>query len=127
MMQQVADLHVGTPKTATKTNPVPRRTPPPPPPSAGETNRNSPQSHNPGMHGANDTLGAFWNTEHAKNVVPDVKTRPRKLPNAYSSNLPISKRDRRAKSFATNMRILRNRSRRRKGNQHQNRREVKIR
>ncbi|VFQ75894.1 unnamed protein product [Cuscuta campestris] len=77
MMQQVADLHDGTPKTATKTNPVPRRTPPPPPPSAGETNRNSPQSHNPGMHGANDPLGAFWNTEHAKNVVPDDKTRPR--------------------------------------------------
>lgn len=94
MLQQVADFHYGTPKTATKTNPVPRRAPPPVPPSAGETNRSSPQSHNPGMHGANGPLGAFWNSEHAKNVVPDDKTRPRydEELSSYDQTSPSSSR-----------------------------------
>ncbi|VFR01348.1 unnamed protein product [Cuscuta campestris] len=53
------------------------------------------QSHNPGIHGANDPLGAFWNTEHAKNVVPDDKTRPR-----YDEEL--SSYNRRSSSRAVN-------------------------
>ncbi|XP_019187035.1 PREDICTED: probable serine/threonine-protein kinase DDB_G0280111 isoform X2 [Ipomoea nil] len=78
MMLQSTDLHEGIPRTASKSNPVPRRTAPPPP-AATDVNRNPSPSHNPGMAGAGagGPLGAFWNTQHAKDAAPDDKTRPK--------------------------------------------------
>ncbi|XP_031113009.1 probable serine/threonine-protein kinase DDB_G0280111 [Ipomoea triloba] len=78
MMLQSTDSHEGIPRTASKSNPVPRRTAPPPP-TATDVNRNPSPSHNPGMAGAGPggPLGAFWNTQHAKDAAPDDKTRPK--------------------------------------------------
>nr|GLL40862.1 probable serine/threonine-protein kinase DDB_G0280111 isoform X2 [Ipomoea trifida] len=78
MMLQSTDLHEGIPRTASKSNPVPRRTAPPPP-TATDVNRNPSPSQNPGMAGAGPggPLGAFWNTQHAKDAAPDDKTRPK--------------------------------------------------
>nr|GMD65211.1 probable serine/threonine-protein kinase DDB_G0280111 [Ipomoea batatas] len=71
-------MNLGIPRTASKSNPVPRRTAPPPP-TATDVNRNPSPSQNPGMAGAGPggPLGAFWNTQHAKDAAPDDKTRPK--------------------------------------------------
>ncbi|CAH9122827.1 unnamed protein product [Cuscuta epithymum] len=75
LLQQGIDLHDGTPRTASKSNPVPQRTPPPPPAATTEAARNASPSYNPTMGGASGPIGAFWNTEHAKKVAPAEKTR----------------------------------------------------
>ncbi|PWA64684.1 Protein kinase, catalytic domain-containing protein [Artemisia annua] len=53
------------PKSANKSSPMPRRSPPPPP-TAAESARNSPQPA--GTGGSGGSMGAFWTTQHAKDL-----------------------------------------------------------
>jgi hypothetical protein len=55
----------GVPKSANKSSPMPRRSPPPPP-TAAESTRNSPQPV--GTGGSGGSMGAFWTTQHAKDL-----------------------------------------------------------
>ncbi|KAD4982526.1 hypothetical protein E3N88_19197 [Mikania micrantha] len=52
------DMHDGVPKSANRTNPMPRRSPPPPPVGA-ESARAAPQPV-----GSGGPIGAFWTTQH---------------------------------------------------------------
>lgn len=51
-----------------KPNPMPRRSPPPPPAASEQAKNVSPALHNPKSSGAGGALGAFWNTQHAKDL-----------------------------------------------------------
>jgi len=64
MHQPGTDVHEGTPKSATKTQPMPRRSPPPPP-YTEPTRSASPTPVNNSKEGGG-ALGAFWSTQHAK-------------------------------------------------------------
>lgn len=60
-----SDMNEGVPKSANKSSPMPRRSPPPPP-TAAESARNSPQPV--GTGGSGGSMGAFWTTQHAKDL-----------------------------------------------------------
>ncbi|KAL3516584.1 hypothetical protein ACH5RR_023486 [Cinchona calisaya] len=87
MDQQSTDGHEGTLKPASKTNPMPRRSPPPPP-SAAEPARNSQVLHNSRQGGSGGPLGAFWTSQHAKDSsVSEDNTRP-KFDEELTSHFP---------------------------------------
>lgn len=68
MQQQGTNVHEGSAKPSGKPNPMPRRSPPPPP-AAAELARNvSPALQNSKSSGMVGSLGAFWNTQHAKDL-----------------------------------------------------------
>ncbi|XP_058203875.1 uncharacterized protein LOC131318085 isoform X1 [Rhododendron vialii] len=64
MHQPGTDVHEGTPKPVTKTQPTPRRSPPPPPQS--EPTRSASPTPVNNSKDSGGALGAFWSTQHAK-------------------------------------------------------------
>ncbi|CAK9148822.1 unnamed protein product [Ilex paraguariensis] len=75
MKQLGTDMHEGIPKPANKSNLVPRRSPPPPPLAAEPARNVSPPSLSSGVGGGGGPLGAFWNTQHAKDSVVEDNSR----------------------------------------------------
>ncbi|KZV25339.1 hypothetical protein F511_24566 [Dorcoceras hygrometricum] len=75
IQQQTTDVLAGMPKPASKSNPMPRRSPPPPP-SAGARNASLvPNDLRTGESAG--PFGAFWTSEHAKDSVINEENRPK--------------------------------------------------